>query len=110
MSVFAKIIKGEIPAKKAYESETLIVIHDIAPAAPVHLLLIPKKPIENLQAMGPEDFGLLAEVVQVAQSLAKTHGIEQGYRLITNSGAAAGQTVFHLHFHLLGGRRLGDLC
>ena len=109
MTIFGKIISGEIPSEKVFESETMIAIKDINPQAPVHLLIIPKKGIVNLQAVSADDALILAEVVIVAQQLAAQFGIADGYRLLTNNGAAAGQTVFHLHFHLLGGRDLGTL-
>lgn len=108
-TVFGLIIEGKLPAKKVFENDTLLAIEDIHPEAPVHILLIPKKPIANLQALEEEDYPLLGEVVRVAQQLAQELGIEEGYRLITNNGALAGQTIFHLHFHLLGGKPLGKL-
>ncbi len=109
-TIFAKIIRGELPAEKVFESKTLLVIKDIYPAAPVHLLIIPKKEIPDLQSITPEDFGLLSEVVQVAQKLAIQFDIVDGYRLLTNNGSMAGQTIFHLHFHLIGGRELNCLA
>jgi histidine triad (HIT) family protein len=108
-TVFAKIIAGKLPCKKAFENERILAIWDVAPVAPVHILIMPKKAIEDLQSLQKQDLGLMAEIVEVAQALAKEHGIEEGYRLLTNSGPDAGQTVFHLHFHLIGGRRLLDL-
>jgi histidine triad (HIT) family protein len=108
-TIFGKIIKGEIPADKVFESETIVAIKDIHPAAPVHLLIIPKKAIPDLQSMKPEDFALLGEVISVAQMLAERFGISDGYRLLTNNGSSAGQSIFHLHFHLIGGRTLGSL-
>ena len=108
-TVFGKIIAGQIPCKKVFENDSVLAIEDIAPVAPVHLLIIPKKPIANLQALSEEDFPLILEVIKVAKKLAKEYGIEEGYRLITNSGAEAGQTIFHLHFHLIGGRPLTHL-
>lgn len=108
-TVFGKIIAGDIPCEKVFESEELIVIKDIHPAAPVHLLIIPKKEIPDLQSVGPEDMYLITEVIKVAQQLAKEFDIVEGYRLLTNSGPDAGQTIFHLHFHLIGGRHLGHL-
>jgi diadenosine tetraphosphate (Ap4A) HIT family hydrolase len=108
-TVFGKIIAGQIPCKKVFENERILAIEDIAPVAPVHLLIMPKKPIANLQAMQKEDFPLLAEIVEVAQQLADEYSIEEGYRLLTNNGSEAGQTVFHLHFHLIGGRKLSHL-
>lgn len=109
-TIFGKIIKGEIPAEKVFESENILAIKDINPAAPVHLLIIPKKPIADLQSLKPEDLHLLGEVVTVAQMLAERFGVTQGYRLLTNNGAPAGQSIFHLHFHLIGGRTLGPLA
>jgi histidine triad (HIT) family protein len=108
-TVFGKIIEGKLPCKKVFENEWVLAIEDIAPIAPVHILIIPKKPIENLQALSEEDFPLLGEVVKAAQKLASEYDVEEGYRLLTNSGAEAGQTVFHLHFHLIGGRKLSHL-
>ena len=105
-TLFAKIIEGSIASDKVFESERILVIKDIHPVAPVHLLIMPKKEIPNLQAMSKEDLSLLQEIVSVAQRLAVEFGIEEGYRLITNNGADAGQSIFHLHFHLIGGRKL----
>lgn len=107
-TVFGQILRGEIPCEKVFENERILAFKDIAPVAPVHLLIIPKKEIPNLQAVTSEDLPLIAEMVEVAQKLAKEHGIEEGYRLVTNSGKEAGQLVHHLHFHLIGGRRLSD--
>ncbi len=109
-TVFGKIIAGEMESDKVFENERILVIKDIAPAAPIHLLIIPKKEIKDLQSVGKEDLPLISECIQVAQQLADRFDISNGYRLITNNGASAGQTVFHLHFHLLGGRSLGALC
>jgi histidine triad (HIT) family protein len=108
-SVFTKIIKGELPAEKVFENERILAIKDIRPVAPVHLLIIPKKEISCLQALPPEDLPIVAEIIGVAQELAVRFGVADGYRLLTNNGASAGQVVFHLHFHLLGGRHLGAL-
>lgn len=106
-SVFAKIINREIPAEIVFENDQMIAIKDIHPDAPVHLLILPKKEIRDLQSL--EDYALMGEVVKVAQKLAEEFGVSDGYRLLTNNGSAAGQTVFHLHFHLIGGRKLGAL-
>jgi histidine triad (HIT) family protein len=108
-TIFGKIIEGSIPCQKVFESETIIAFKDIAPAAPVHILIVPKKEIPDLQSLKKEDFHLVADVIEVAQKLAKEYGIEEGYRLLTNNGQGAGQTIFHLHFHLLGGRQLKEL-
>lgn len=109
-TVFGKIIAGMLPAEKVFENDHILVIKDIAPVAPVHLLLIPKKPIPSLQDLQESDLFLLSEVVKVAQKLAQEFDVIDGYRLLTNSGTEAGQTVFHLHFHLIGGKRLGHLA
>jgi len=109
-TVFGKIIRGEIPCKKVYENDHVLAFHDIHPQAPVHILIIPKKEIKGLQDVSPEDFFLIQEMILAAQEIAKKMGVEKGYRLITNNGSDAGQEVFHFHFHLIGGRRLGPLC
>ena len=105
-TIFGKIIAGEIPCDKVYEDETILVIKDIHPVAPVHFLIMPKKEIPDLQSMNEEDLSLLQDVARVAQKLAKDYNLQKGYRLLTNNGPLAGQSVFHLHFHLIGGRRL----
>lgn len=108
-TLFSKIIRKELPADIVLETDKLIVIKDIHPAAPVHLLIIPKKPYKDLQAVPAEDLPILGDIAAVAQQLATQFDIESGYRLLTNNGASAGQTIFHLHFHLIGGRSLGAL-
>jgi len=110
MTIFAKIIKGELPSEKVFENEHVLVIKDLHPVAPVHLLIIPKKEIPDLQSLKEADFPLLIEVAKIAQQLAEQFHITEGYRLLTNNGALAGQTIFHLHFHLIGGRQLGALA
>lgn len=109
-TVFGKIIEGKLPCEKVFENEWVIAIKDIAPVAPVHLLIIPKKEIACLQDLQEEDYPLMIEVIKVAQALAEEFDVVDGYRLLTNSGSEAGQTVFHLHFHLIGGRRLSHLA
>ncbi len=110
MTIFEKIIKGELPAEKVFENERILAIKDKYPTAPVHILIMPKKEIPNLQALQSEDFSLISEIILVAQKLAEEFDITDGYRLLTNSGQEAGQTIFHLHFHLIGGRRLTHLA
>lgn len=105
-TVFGKIIRGELPCEKVYETENVFAFKDIAPKAPVHILIIPKKEIPNLQAVKPEDYPLIGEMIGVAQKLAKELKIDDGYRLLVNNGPKSGQAVDHLHFHLLGGKRL----
>jgi len=108
MTIFEKIIAGELPCDKVFENERILAFRDIHPQAPVHILIIPKKSIENAGSASPEDQALLGEMVLVAQHIAQQEGLES-FRLVTNSGEMAGQEVFHLHFHLLGGRALGRL-
>lgn len=108
-SIFSKIIRGEIQAEKVFENERIIAIKDIFPKAPVHLLIIPKKEIRCMQEATHADLPLVAECIEVAQKLAKEFGIEENYRFLTNNGSLAGQSVFHLHFHLLGGTALGQM-
>jgi histidine triad (HIT) family protein len=108
-TIFEKIIDNELPGEKVYEDEKIVVIKDKHPKAPVHLLLIPKKVIPDLQSVKEEDLPLIGKIVQVAQKLAKELELEEGYRLLVNNGPEAGQTIFHLHFHLLGGRPLGSM-
>lgn len=105
-TVFGKIIRGEVPCEKVYETESVFAFKDIAPKAPIHILIIPKKEIPNLQSVKPEDYPLIGEMIAVAQKLAKELKIEDGYRLLVNNGPKSGQAVDHLHFHLLGGKRL----
>ncbi len=108
-TIFSQIIDGTIPCNKVFENERIIAFHDIAPKAPVHLLIVPKKPIENLGSASDEDSAVLGECLIVARTLAKQFGVLDNFRVITNSGSLAGQVVFHIHFHLLGGRPLGTL-
>jgi histidine triad (HIT) family protein len=109
-TIFGKIIAGEIPATKVFENERIIAIKDLYPKAPVHLLIIPKKEIPDLQSVSAEDLPLISECITVAQKLAVEFKISEGYRFIANNGALAGQTVFHLHFHLMGGAQLGGMA
>ena len=108
-TIFDKIIAKEIPCNKVFENERIIAFHDIAPAAPVHLLIVPKKPIQSLSDASDEDAAVLGECLLVARDLAKEFNLIDGYRVITNSGKHSGQLVHHMHFHLLGGRKLGPL-
>ncbi len=105
MTIFSKIIAKEIPADILYEDEEVLAFKDINPKAPIHVLIIPKKPLKDIGEATAEDAAVLGRCMLVAGKLAKNLGVaESGYRLVTNKGEAAGQTVFHLHFHLLGGR------
>ena len=109
-TIFGKIIAGEIPATKVFENERIIAIKDLYPKAPVHLLIIPKKEIRDLQSVTAEDLPLISECIAVAQKLAEEYKIADGYRFLTNNGPHSGQTVFHLHFHLIGGTTLGGMA
>jgi histidine triad (HIT) family protein len=103
--IFCKIIRREAPAKIVYEDQTVVAIEDLHAQAPVHLLVLPRVHLEKLGDMKPEDEGLIGHLFQVAAELARQRGIEsRGYRTVINHGAGAGQTVFHLHVHMLGGR------
>ncbi|MGE5155187.1 MAG: histidine triad nucleotide-binding protein [Bdellovibrio bacteriovorus] len=106
-TIFGKIARGEIPADLVYEDEDLVAFRDLSPQAPVHLLVIPRKPIPTLNDAGPEDAELIGKLFLAAARVARDAGIaERGYRTVVNCNAAAGQTVFHLHLHVLGGRPL----
>lgn len=104
--LFCKIIAKKIQAKYAYEDETFIAIYDINPQAPVHLLIIPKKHISGVSDAVSSDQALLGAMQLCAKQLAAEQKVEKGYRLVINNGAEAGQSVFHLHLHLLGGRKM----
>ena len=106
-TLFGRILAGEIPCKKVYEDDHTLAFHDINPQAPVHVLVIPKKNIANMIDAQEEDALILGRVLLAAKRVAVVTGIaESGYRLVVNNGAGAGQTVFHLHCHVLGGRAL----
>lgn len=109
-TLFSKIALGEIPADKVFENDRIVAFKDIHPVAPVHILIIPKKEIPDLHSVTAEDLALIGEIVVVAQELATRFKITEGYRLLTNNGPLAGQTISHLHFHLIGGRMLGALA
>lgn len=104
-NIFQKIIDHEIPSKRLYEDEHCIVIRDIAPQAPTHLLIIPKKPIARISSAVKDDGALLGHLLLTAKRMARTLGLRYGFRLAINNGSKAGQTVPHLHVHLLAGRR-----
>ena len=106
-TIFSRIIRREIPARIEHEDDLCLAFHDVAPQAPVHLLVIPKQPIPSLADVTAADEPLLGHLVAVASSLARKLGLDNGYRLVVNSGHDGGQTVHHLHLHLLGGRPLG---
>jgi histidine triad (HIT) family protein len=103
-TIFSKIIRKEIPANIVYEDDSSLAFTDINPQAPVHILIIPKKPIVNLATAEPEDQALLGHLLLIAQKVAAQAGLENGYRVVINTGIDGGQTVYHLHIHILGRR------
>ena len=104
--LFCKIIAGDIPSTKVYEDETVLAFRDIAPQAPTHILVIPKAHIGSVAEITAENSGVVAHIFEVIPAIAKAEGLEKGYRVVSNCGADAGQTVHHLHFHILGGKAL----
>ncbi len=108
--LFCNIIAGEIPSKKLYEDEKILAFYDIAPIAPVHFLVIPKEHIQSVDEITPENSAILSYIFEKIGFLAEKAGIEGGYRVISNCGANAGQTVPHLHFHLLGNKEMNWNC
>ena len=106
--LFCRIAAGALPSKMAYEDDRVVAFHDVAPQAPVHVLVVPRKHIATLNDVTVEDSELLAHLFHIARKLAEQFGVDQkGYRTVFNVNAVAGQTVFHLHLHVIGGRRLG---
>ncbi len=106
--LFCKIINGEIPSQKVYEDEFVYAFNDISPTAPVHVLIVPKKHISTINDIEDEDCALIGKIYMAAKKIAGELGIaEDGYRVVTNCNKMAGQTVFHIHYHLIGGRELG---
>ena len=105
-TIFKRIIDGEIPARIVYQDDECLAFHDIAPQAPTHVIVIPKKEIPSLDAVAEEDAALLGHLVMVVHRLARQLQLDQGYRVVVNCGPHAGQSVDHLHFHLLGGRAM----
>ena len=105
--LFCKIIAGEIPSAKVYEDEKVFCFKDIAPITPIHYLIIPKEHISGASAITAENSAVVAYIFEVAAKIAKDEGISDGFRIITNCGENAGQTVNHLHFHLLAGVKMG---
>ena len=105
--LFCKIIRGEIPSDKVYEDEMVLAFNDIDKKAPVHILVIPKKHVGSLLELGDEDAALTAHIMGVIQRIAKETAVDKsGFRVVVNTGDDGGQTVHHLHFHILGGRSL----
>ena len=104
--LFCKIIAGDIPSTKVYEDETVLAFRDIAPQAPTHILVIPKVHLDSCNAVTEENSAVVAHIFSVIPRIARAEGLENGYRVVSNCGSDAGQTVPHLHFHILGGRQL----
>lgn len=108
-TLFDKIVRGVIPCDKVYEDKLVLAFRDIAPQAPVHIILVPKdrQGLTRLSKATEENEALLGHLMWAAAQIAKQEGLEEGWRLVVNDGSLAGQTVFHLHLHILGGRPLG---
>ena len=104
--LFCKIIAGEIPSAKVYEDDSVFAFRDIAPQAPTHILVIPKAHISGCNGVTPENSGVVAHIFEVIPQIAAAEGLTGGYRVVSNCGDDAGQTVHHLHFHILGGQKL----
>ena len=102
--IFCKIIAGEIPSTKVYEDDSILAFRDIAPQAPTHILVVPKTHIQDTDGITAENSALVAHIFEVIPAIAKAEGLTNGYRVVTNCGADSGQTVPHLHFHILGGK------
>ena len=106
--LFCKIIAGEIPSNKVYETEDVLAFRDIAPQAPVHILVIPKKHIASVGEINAENAAYAAKCLEAVAVIAKQEGLDNGFRVISNCGEDAGQTVHHLHFHILAGTKLSE--
>jgi histidine triad (HIT) family protein len=104
--LFCRIVAGEIPSDRVHEDDDVVAFRDIAPRAPTHLLVVPRRHVPDVHALTDEDGPLLAKLFGVMRTLADGAGLGRGYRVVTNVGPDAGQSVFHLHFHLLGGRTM----
>ena len=105
--LFCKIIAGSIPSAKVYEDETILAFRDIAPQAPTHVLVVPKAHIADCDDVSAENSAVVAHIFEVIPQIAKAEGLVNGYRVVSNCGEDAGQTVQHLHFHILGGKVMG---
>lgn len=106
--IFCKIVAGEIPSTKVFEDEVSYAFRDINPQAPVHILIVPKKHIGSCAEIEPEDEALVGKIFTNIAKIAKEEGLDKGFRVISNSGEDAGQTVHHLHYHILGGKSMGE--
>lgn len=108
--IFCQIARHEIPAQIEYENDEFIAFRDIHPKAPIHILIIPKKHLTSVAELKDNDQDLIGSLILRARDIAQAKGLKNGFRLVSNSGPDAGQIIFHLHFHLLGGQRLGDIA
>ena len=106
--LFCKIIAGDIPSTKVYEDETVYAFRDIAPQAPTHILVVPKAHIADCNGITAENSAVVAHIFEVIPQITKAEGLENGYRVVSNCGDDACQSVHHLHFHILGGRKMAD--
>ena len=104
--LFCKIVKGDIPSTKVYEDELVLAFRDIAPMAPTHILVIPKNHIGSVAEVNAENASVVAHIFTVIAKIAEAEGLVNGYRVVSNCGSDGGQTVHHLHFHILGGKKL----
>ena len=104
--LFCKIVAGDIPSTKVYEDESVLAFRDIAPMAPTHILVIPKTHISSVADITPENSAVVAHIFEVIATIAAQEGLAEGYRVVSNCGEHASQSVHHLHFHILGGRQL----
>ena len=108
--IFCKIIDGSIPSKKVYEDDMMVAFHDIEPAAPVHVVMVPKAHIASADELNEDNIKYVAHIFSKAGEIAKSLGLDGGYRIVNNCGPDGGQTVFHIHFHLMGGKTLGRMA
>jgi histidine triad (HIT) family protein len=106
--IFCRIVAGEIPSSKVYETDRFLAFNDIAPKAPTHILVIPKKHIARIADIADEDSALMGELMLAVRNIAAQQGISESFRLVSNNGAESGQSVFHVHMHILAGRRMSD--
>ena len=106
--IFCKIVSGDIPSNKVYEDDTVLAFHDIAPQMPVHVIVIPKMHIASVAEVNEDNSAVIGHIFEVIPKIAKDLGLDNGFRIINNCGKDGGQTVGHIHFHILGGRTLGE--
>ena len=106
--IFCKIVKGDIPSNKVYEDDTVLAFHDIAPQMPIHVIVIPKMHIASAVEVNEDNSAVIGHIFEVIPKIAKDLGLDNGFRIINNCGKDGGQTVNHIHFHILGGKTLGE--